>query len=71
MIKFTKSGRYNKPKQDDEGTEDLRLCSNICTTIAAAVIQQWVADGKPKADEPIINIWKQVLKEGLLYDKGV
>ena len=32
--------------------------------LAAAVIEQWVLDGRPKADMPQIEIWKKVV----LYD---
>ncbi len=70
MIDFTRSGRRRKGEATNEkfqtlDDESLKMCRNICTVIASAVIQQWVADGKPKIDEPMILMWKQVLKEGL------
>lgn len=29
--------------------------------LAAAVLEQWVADGKPSSDQPSIDIWIRVM----------
>ena len=50
-----------KPK-DQYTKRELTLRSGP-VQLAIAVIEQWVLDGKPKADEEAVKYWQGIVKE--------
>ena len=69
MIAWQKQGRKKKQpalalnKEEQYTKEEKRVVKNGVVSIAAAVIKQWILDGRPKCDMPGIMPWINILKQ--------
>lgn len=54
--------RYTMKKPDYWTKSELTLKTGP-VELARAVIQQWINDGRPKADEAAIKYWQGVIRE--------